>query len=58
MFFDQAFSPNELPKPGEFLSKQTIPFNPNEICIDPPSNYEDLLRRYQVIDCWTMHHGS
>lgn len=42
-----AFSPNEPPKPGEFLSRQTIPFNFNEMCIDPPSTYQDFVQRYQ-----------
>ncbi|XP_071913172.1 sister chromatid cohesion protein SCC2-like isoform X1 [Coffea arabica] len=43
----QAFSPNEPPKPGDFLSRQNMPFNISDVTIDPPSNYEDLLQRYQ-----------
>ncbi|KAL3526568.1 hypothetical protein ACH5RR_011224 [Cinchona calisaya] len=43
----QAFSPNEPPKPGEFLSRQNMPFNTGEMRIDPPNTYEDFLQRYQ-----------
>lgn len=44
----QAYSPNETPKPGEGLSRQNLQFNVKEINIDPPNNYEDFVRRYQV----------
>ncbi|KAJ8557203.1 hypothetical protein K7X08_002828 [Anisodus acutangulus] len=43
----QAYSPNEPPKPGEGFSRQSLPFNVNEINIEPPKNYEDFVRRYQ-----------
>ncbi|KAL9157838.1 hypothetical protein ABFS82_08G029700 [Erythranthe guttata] len=43
----QAFSPNEVTKTVESLSKQSVPFIVNDINIDPPNTYEDLLRRYQ-----------
>nr|XP_043640101.1 sister chromatid cohesion protein SCC2 isoform X2 [Erigeron canadensis] len=43
----QAFSPNEPPKPGEFLSRQNIPFNVGETNITLPTSYQDILQRYQ-----------
>ncbi|KAI3665842.1 hypothetical protein L6452_44477 [Arctium lappa] len=43
----QAFSPTDPPKPGEFLSRQNIPFNVGEINITRPTTYEDILQRYQ-----------
>ncbi|KAG5615002.1 hypothetical protein H5410_014826 [Solanum commersonii] len=43
----QAYSPNDPLKPGESLSKQSFPFNVNEINIEHPKNYEDFVRRYQ-----------
>lgn len=43
----QAYSPNEPLKPGEGLSRQSLPFNVNEINIEHPKNYEDFVRRYQ-----------
>lgn len=44
----QAYSPNDPLKPGESLSKQSLPFNVNEINIEHPKNYEDFVQRYQV----------
>ncbi|KAF9624141.1 hypothetical protein IFM89_008079 [Coptis chinensis] len=43
----QAFSPNEPQKPGEFLSKQNIPFNISETPINIPTSYKELAERYQ-----------
>ncbi|KAJ9564113.1 hypothetical protein OSB04_000079 [Centaurea solstitialis] len=43
----QAFSPTDPPKPGEFLSRQNIPFNVGEISITRPTTYQDILQRYQ-----------
>lgn len=43
----QAYSPNDPLKPGESLSKQSLPFNVNEINIEHPKNYEDFVQRYQ-----------
>ncbi|KAM3238424.1 sister chromatid cohesion protein SCC2 isoform X2 [Capsicum annuum] len=43
----QVYSPNESLKPGEGLSRQSLPFNVNEINIEHPKNYEDFFRRYQ-----------
>ncbi|XP_071703668.1 sister chromatid cohesion protein SCC2 [Rutidosis leptorrhynchoides] len=43
----QAFSPTEPPKPGEFLSRQNIPFNVGEMDITRPTTYEEILKRYQ-----------
>ncbi|KAM7266752.1 hypothetical protein ACFE04_008918 [Oxalis oulophora] len=43
----QAFSPNEPQKPGESLSKQTIPFDISDTRITLPSTYQELIHRYQ-----------
>ncbi|CAH9092561.1 unnamed protein product [Cuscuta epithymum] len=43
----QEYSPNEPPKPGETLSRQSIQFNVSDIIIDPPNTYEEFTRRYQ-----------
>ncbi|VFQ68533.1 unnamed protein product [Cuscuta campestris] len=43
----QAYSPNEPPKPGETLSRQSIQFNVSDIRIDPPNTHEEFMRRYQ-----------
>ncbi|KAL6961216.1 Sister chromatid cohesion protein 2 [Sarracenia purpurea var. burkii] len=43
----QEFSPNEPTKPGEVLSKQSIPFNISETQTDIPATYQDVLQRYQ-----------
>ncbi|KAK9052474.1 hypothetical protein SSX86_029103 [Deinandra increscens subsp. villosa] len=43
----QAFSPTEPPKPGEFLSRQNIPFNVGETYTTQPTTYQDILQRYQ-----------
>ncbi|PHT50194.1 hypothetical protein CQW23_09941 [Capsicum baccatum] len=43
----QVYSPNESLNPGEGLSRQSLPFNVNEINIEHPKNYEDFFRRYQ-----------
>ncbi|KAK9699362.1 hypothetical protein RND81_08G169500 [Saponaria officinalis] len=43
----QAFSPTEPPKPGEVLSRQSIPFVIGDICTDLPSTPEELTQRYQ-----------
>ncbi|XAR51675.1 hypothetical protein NMG60_11006373 [Bertholletia excelsa] len=43
----QEFSPNEPPKPGEALSRQSIPFNIGQMHIDPPTTYQEVLQRYQ-----------
>ncbi|KAL6013454.1 hypothetical protein ACLOJK_003952 [Asimina triloba] len=44
----QAFSPNEPVKPGETLSKQSIPFNINETPIVLPTSYREMIEKYQV----------
>lgn len=43
----QAFSPTELPKSGEVLSRQNIPFNIGNIHMNLPSTSEELTQRYQ-----------
>ncbi|KAI3713140.1 hypothetical protein L1987_71712 [Smallanthus sonchifolius] len=43
----QAFSPTEPPKPGEFLSRQNIPFHVGETNITQPTTYQEILQRYQ-----------
>lgn len=43
----QAFSPTDPAKPGEFLSRQNIPFIVGEINVTKPTTYEDILQRYQ-----------
>ncbi|KAL4568534.1 hypothetical protein LXL04_024148 [Taraxacum kok-saghyz] len=43
----QAFSPADPPKPGEFLSRQNIPFNVGEVDTTRPSTYHEILQRYQ-----------
>ncbi|CAI0388145.1 unnamed protein product [Linum tenue] len=43
----QAFLPNEPPKPGENLSRQTIPFDVSDIRTSMPTTYQDLVQRYQ-----------
>ncbi|KAL9226081.1 hypothetical protein vseg_001931 [Gypsophila vaccaria] len=43
----QAFSPTEPPKPGEALSRQSIPFVIGDIWTDLPSTPEELTQRYQ-----------
>lgn len=43
----QAFSPTDPPKPGEFLSRQNIPFNVGEMSTTRPTTYPDILQRYQ-----------
>ncbi|CAK9324104.1 unnamed protein product [Citrullus colocynthis] len=43
----QSFNPNEPPKPGEFLSKQNVPFDISETCITLPTSYQEFMQRYQ-----------
>ncbi|KAK9272285.1 hypothetical protein L1049_002656 [Liquidambar formosana] len=43
----QAYSPNEPLKPGEVLSKQTIPFNISETRTNLPTTHQELIQRYQ-----------
>ncbi|MCL7033996.1 hypothetical protein MKW94_025445 [Papaver nudicaule] len=43
----QAYSPTEPLKPGEVLSKQTIPLNISEIRDSVPTTYEQFVERYQ-----------
>ncbi|XXG63462.1 hypothetical protein AAC387_Pa05g1653 [Persea americana] len=43
----QAFAPNEPPKPGETLSKQSIPFNINDIQISLPTTHKAMIEKYQ-----------
>ncbi|KAI3503267.1 hypothetical protein L1887_31706 [Cichorium endivia] len=43
----QAFSPTDPPKPGEFLSRQNIPFNVGEVDTTRPETYHEILQRYQ-----------
>ncbi|KAG9439816.1 hypothetical protein H6P81_019981 [Aristolochia fimbriata] len=43
----QAYSPNEPLKPGDILSKQSIPFVINESLISLPSTYNDMVVKYQ-----------
>ncbi|MED6181067.1 hypothetical protein PIB30_015983 [Stylosanthes scabra] len=43
----QAYSPTELPKPGEVISRQNIPFNLSETQFSVPSNPQELVQRYQ-----------
>ncbi|CAL1392291.1 unnamed protein product [Linum trigynum] len=43
----QAFLPNEPPKPGENLSRQTVPFDVSDIRTSLPTTYQDLVQRYQ-----------
>ncbi|KAC9242332.1 hypothetical protein E3N88_46138 [Mikania micrantha] len=43
----QAFSPSEAPKPGEFLSRQNIPFSVGNTNTTQPTSYQDILQRYQ-----------
>ncbi|XP_076883333.1 sister chromatid cohesion protein SCC2-like [Bidens hawaiensis] len=43
----QAFSPTEPHKPGEFLSRQNIPFNIGETNVTQPTTYQDIFQRYQ-----------
>ncbi|KAM0009442.1 putative chromatin regulator PHD family [Helianthus debilis subsp. tardiflorus] len=45
----QAFSPIEPSKPGEFLSKQNIPFSVGETHGTQPTTYQDILQRYQEL---------
>ncbi|KAI3938536.1 hypothetical protein MKX01_030829 [Papaver californicum] len=43
----QAYSPTEPLKPGEVLSKQTIPLSISEIRENLPTTYEQFVERYQ-----------
>ncbi|XP_022144453.1 sister chromatid cohesion protein SCC2 isoform X2 [Momordica charantia] len=43
----QSFNPNEPPKPGEFLSKQNVPFDVSETCTTLPTTYQEFMQRYQ-----------
>ncbi|GMH30203.1 hypothetical protein Nepgr_032046 [Nepenthes gracilis] len=43
----QAFSPTDPPKPGEVLSKQSVPLNIHGIHDDLPSTSQELTQRYQ-----------
>lgn len=43
----QAFSPSEPLKPGDVLSKQSIPFTIGEVHMNLPTTYQDLIQRYQ-----------
>lgn len=43
----QAFSPTEIPKTGEALSKQSIPFSIGDLHTDLPSTSQELTQRYQ-----------
>ncbi|KAL8144455.1 hypothetical protein V2J09_017487 [Rumex salicifolius] len=43
----QAFSPTEVPKAGEALSKQSIPFSIGDMHTDLPSASPELTQRYQ-----------
>ncbi|XP_065037401.1 sister chromatid cohesion protein SCC2-like [Musa acuminata AAA Group] len=43
----QAFSLKELPKPGETISKQNIPFNISDTPISLPTSYQAMVEKYQ-----------
>ncbi|XP_038880414.1 sister chromatid cohesion protein SCC2 isoform X2 [Benincasa hispida] len=43
----QSFNPNEPSKPGEFLSKQNVPFDISETCTTLPTSYQEFMQRYQ-----------
>ncbi|XP_031740791.1 sister chromatid cohesion protein SCC2 isoform X3 [Cucumis sativus] len=43
----QSFNPNEPPKPGEFLSKQNVPFDISETCTTLPTTYQEFIQSYQ-----------
>ncbi|CAI0454365.1 unnamed protein product [Linum tenue] len=43
----QVFLPNEPPKPGENLSRQTVPFDVSDVRTSLPTTYQDLVQRYQ-----------
>ncbi|KAJ7974325.1 Sister chromatid cohesion protein [Quillaja saponaria] len=43
----QAYTPNELPKSGEFLSRQNIAFNIGDTHFSLPTTSQELLQRYQ-----------
>ncbi|GAV65698.1 Cohesin_HEAT domain-containing protein/Nipped-B_C domain-containing protein [Cephalotus follicularis] len=43
----QAFSPTEPLKPGDVLSRQSIPFDIRDTQITMPSTYQELLQKYQ-----------
>ncbi|WOK99668.1 nipped-B-like protein A isoform X1 [Canna indica] len=43
----QAFSLKELPKPGETISKQSVPFNIGDISISLPTSYQAMVEKYQ-----------
>ncbi|XP_022998261.1 sister chromatid cohesion protein SCC2 isoform X2 [Cucurbita maxima] len=43
----QSFNPNEPPKPGEFLSKQNVPFDISDTCTTLPTTYQEFMQRYQ-----------
>lgn len=43
----RLFSPADPPKPGEFLSRQNIPFTVGEVETTRPTTYQEILQRYQ-----------
>ncbi|KAK7316299.1 hypothetical protein VNO77_35233 [Canavalia gladiata] len=43
----QAYSPTELPKPGEVISRQNIAFNVDESRLSLPTSPQELIQRYQ-----------
>ncbi|XP_073221150.1 sister chromatid cohesion protein SCC2 isoform X2 [Cicer arietinum] len=43
----QAYSPSEPPKPGDVISKQSIPFNIGESQFSLPTSPQELIQRYQ-----------
>jgi hypothetical protein len=45
----QAFSLKELPKSGEALSKQNVPFSIGNSNINLPSSLQDVAAVYQVL---------
>uniref|UniRef100_A0A7N0VN42 Sister chromatid cohesion protein n=1 Tax=Kalanchoe fedtschenkoi TaxID=63787 RepID=A0A7N0VN42_KALFE len=45
----QEFLPNEHLKPGEALSRQSIPFDVSGICTMLPTNCQELIQRYQEL---------
>ncbi|KAH0454103.1 hypothetical protein IEQ34_016027 [Dendrobium chrysotoxum] len=45
----QAFSLKEHPKAGESLAKQNIAFSASDVSTSLPSNYDDMVQKYQEL---------
>lgn len=50
VFLSKAFSLKDLPKPGETISKQSIPFNVADTPISLPTSYQAMVQKYQVFN--------